>query len=155
MTEIPIRSKMIELIYNHHQFQECVLTEIKWRNWGLGLDLVFNYIWPDCDGFFIDERGHKRVKLVTPRSDLDTPLFKTLSCQLVQEFSVHNYLNDQVINHPDEVDWGFSEIALVDIPDDNAFLSKYRHHRIAFHHVRVLWEGDRRIDIVCKDLAIE
>ena len=156
MSEPSSKSRMIEVLYNHYQFQECILEDVKWKRGGAELDLVFDYVWPDCNGFLIDEKGQKSVKPASLRADLDTPLLKTLHCEQVQEFSVHNYLNDHDIKHPEQTDWGwgFSEIALIEIPDDNGYLAKYRHHPGEFHHLCVLWENDRRIDIVCGSITV-
>jgi hypothetical protein len=36
---------------------------------------------------------------------------------------------------PEEIGWGFSEVARILIVDDNLFLAMYRHHQVPFHHV--------------------
>ncbi|MCP1412329.1 hypothetical protein J3D46_001595 [Paenarthrobacter sp. A20] len=47
---------------------------------------------------------------------------------------------DYSVEHPEEVNWGFSEVSLVTLePEDGRF------------RLRVVWEGwDRKIEILCR-----
>ena len=52
------------------------------------------------------------------------------------------------------MNWGMNEIALIRLEDDENMLAPYRDLPLEHHHVAVLWEDDRRIDIVFVHLEI-
>ena len=146
-------SEITNILYNHHRFEECVLEDVLWRNNGTEIDLLFDYIWPDTNALYFDN-GVRKIRDTEVRNDLDTPLIKTIRFKMVQEFSIHNWLNDAIIDQPNEIGWGFNEIALIEVKDDNLFLAKYPKQSVDFHHICVFWEGDRRIDIVCNHIEV-
>ena len=88
------------------------------------------------------------------RDDLNEPFFKTLQFQAVQEFHVHNHLNDFQLSNLDDIDWGFGEVQCARIHDDSLFLSGYRNRALPFHHVVIEFSGDRRIDLVFNALQV-
>jgi hypothetical protein len=60
----------------YHNFQECIIREIHWLDYGLTYELKFNYIW--------DASGNVRKNL-----DTDVPI--TLRFNLVQEFHFNHF----------------------------------------------------------------
>jgi hypothetical protein len=128
-----------ELLEKYHNFDECVLVDIDWRDYGLTVDLAFNYIW--------QENG-------TIRANLDAEEIVILRFKLVQELHVIGALNEAKITQPEAVDWGINTVALVKMEEKEEFLNKYRNFSIPFHHVAVRWEYERRIDIVFSDLEV-
>ncbi len=143
-----------ELFFAHYEFADCVLTRVSWERFGSEVNLEFNYIYSDAEGFYLDSKGHPMMKQHHRRSDLNEPLLKTLQCQAVQEFHVHNCLNDSQLNNPGAIDWGFCEVQCARIQDDSLFLSKYRNNALPFHHVVFTFSGDRRIDIVLNAIRV-
>ncbi|GAA2213980.1 hypothetical protein GCM10009850_094440 [Nonomuraea monospora] len=117
------------LLTGHRHFEECLLADVRWRHYGTTVELVFNSIW---DGDRIRPDILARPRLVTVR------------LHLVQEFRLANAINEAVARDPESLDWGFSEVAMVSLAEEGP-----DHHRLA-----VLWEGDRRIDVVFRGLDI-
>ncbi len=143
-----------ESLYNHYDFRECVLHDLRWKHQGTSLEFVFDYIWSDSNGFYLDSTGKPAIKEPRMRTDLNTPLLKTVRFYLVQEFRLRNCMNESQEKEPELIDWGFSEISFVSLEDDNMFLASYRNHPIEFHHVVCRWENDRRIDLVFSRLEV-
>jgi len=127
------KAEIRNLLYGHYEFGECVIEDVRWRDQGATIDLLLNYVWSDADGFAFDGQRFS-VKDGRLRSDLDTPLVKTLRFHLVQEFHAHNWWNAAIVS-ADVLNWGASEVAAIRVQDDSLFLSKYRSHPVDFHHV--------------------
>jgi hypothetical protein len=132
---------MRELLAEYQDFQECVLLDVRWRQWGFALELVFDYIWKEKDVL---------------RDNLDAEEKVVLRFSAVQEFHVSYKWNDFILSEPEVIDWGSGEISLIRLEENESFLEKYRSRPVPFHHVAVLWEGSdkRRIDIVFSQLEI-
>ena len=73
---------------------------------------------------------------------------------VVGEIHLKNGLNDSQLTHPHLMNWGMNEIALIEIQDDREIMRPYMNSPVELHHAAVLWESDRRIDIVFSELAI-
>ena len=123
----------------YRNLQECVLLEVNYRNYGLLVEFVFNYIWTE-DGKI--------------RRTLEEPERLHLRFELVQEFHLKGALNEAMCTEPERVNWGINEVWAVKIVDHEDFLHPYKSLPVPFHHVSVSWTGDRRIDIVFSTLEI-
>ena len=136
---MPGATQMVKTIEQYHQFAECILVEINWTNYGTTAELVFNYVWTD-DGKI--------------GSNLEQAEIVVLKFKRVQEFHLKNALNDDILAQPERINWGLNEIACVRIEDNADVLKSYRSLSIPFHHAAILWEDERRIDIVFGDLEV-
>jgi hypothetical protein len=108
-------------------FQECILEDVRWRDYGTSLDLVFRCIWKDGDQVFRDD---------------EEPRFVALRLLLVQEFDLHNALNAAQLREPERLNWGVSEVAVVRIHESEDVSMDPAGQ---FLELECLWEGDRRI----------
>ena len=124
----------------HHDFGECILQDIRWRHFGTVIDLVFDYIWTDAGAV---------------RPEYKPPTLKTISLHGVQELHVHNALNEYMSLHPDELDWGLSEVSSVRLIDDELLLAPYSTLPLPLHHLRLNWEDERRIEAVFGTMEVE
>lgn len=127
------------VLEDHHSFGECILEDVRWRDYGITLDLVFNYIWDNGD----------RV-----RDNLDQPLLKTVTFHGVREFHVRNELNEAMLLSPERINWGIGEIAVMRIADDPHFLARYGGLPVPTHHVVCQWESERRVDVVFTSMEV-
>ena len=132
-------SEMKRVLERYNKFQECVLTDIVWTNQGTSLEIVFDYIWGE-DGKI--------------RSNVDQQAKVVLRFSLVQEFHMRAGLNQAMLAEPDRINWGINEIALVDIDEDETALAPYCGLSLPFYHAIILWETERRIDIVFSHLDV-
>ncbi len=132
------KAEIRELLRSYHNFSECIIEDMRWRDYATTLDVMFNYIWDGQEGISLDP---KQPELVVVR-------FK-----LVQEFRLNNALNSYMCAHPEELNWGLNEVAMVKISDDDAPQS-YPFLPISFNHVILLWEGERKIDILFSEMEI-
>ncbi len=131
--------QMIKTIEQYNKFAECLLLEINWTHYGTTAELVFNYVWT-VDGKI--------------RSNLGQEERVILKFKLVQEFHLKNALSDAILAQPERLNWGINEIALVEIEDNADFLKTYRGLSIPVHHAAIMWEDERRIDIVFGELEV-
>jgi hypothetical protein len=128
-----------DYLKQHRLFAECIVEDVLWQHYGTIIDIVIQYIWLD-DG--------------TVRPAYLPRVSKTLRFHVVQELRLVNGLNVHTSLRPDAINWGLSEVAAVRLLDDEGLLNKYRHLPISAHHIALLWEGTRRIDIVFSTLEI-
>jgi hypothetical protein len=142
-----------ELLYQHYEFADCVIEDVKWGNQGAIVDVCLNYVWSDAEGFGFDQVRHFYIKEGVMRANLEEALIKVIRFHYVQELHVHNWFPAELeILEP--LSWGLSEVAAVRIAEDNLFLAKYRSLAREYHHITFKWEGDRRIDIVCAGMEV-
>jgi hypothetical protein len=120
-------------------FEECVLEELRWCHFGTVIELVFDYIWQDD--------GSVRPEYVGPK-------FRTIVLQNVQEIHIDNALTEYMMFHPNELNWGASEVAAVRLVNESRNLLKYRSVALPLHHLRCEWEGERRIDVIFATMVI-
>ena len=147
--------KIRELLYNNYEFNECILEEVNWLKYGSSVEFKLNYIYTDSNGFYIDSSGKHCTKTGEHRENIDIPLIKTIRFNLVQEFLLKNFLPIENKGEIDNLDWGFSEIDVIRIEDNDIFLSHYRKNAIKYHHFTIYFGGARRLDIVCNELEVE
>ncbi len=71
---------------------------------------------------------------------LSAPYDVEIHLEAVDSLNLVGALMDYSVEHPEEVNWGFSEVSLVTLePEDGRF------------RLRVVWEGwDRKIEILCR-----
>jgi len=153
-TQTSPKANIREVLFNHCEFADCVLQDVSWQQFGTVIELVLNYLYPDCEGFYLDSNGHPGIRERRHRANLNEPLLKTVRLSSIQEFHVHNRLNDIQIGDLDTIDWGFSEVEVIRIEDNNLFLASYRNRSIPFHHIAIHFSGDRRIDVVFGNIQV-
>lgn len=61
----------------------------------------------------------------------------------VQHFSLNGSLSVRMIEHPEEIDWGLSEVALVELT-----------RVVDGVRFQILWEGERNIEILCRQAVL-
>ena len=114
-------------------FDQCLLHDVRWRRFGSEVDLVFNYIWGD-DG--------ECRELV-----LEQPRLVTVRCSGVFEIVLSNGLNQSMIEQPDQLTWGLTEVAIVRLE------SRRLYDRDAVR-VAVAWEWGRSLTIIASGVQI-
>lgn len=130
---------MKDLLARYHNFGECILLDVRWKQRGFSLELVFDYIW----------KGEDVV-----RDNLDVEERVVIRFSAVQEFHASHEWNDYILSEPEIINWGSAEVAQVRLEDSEPLLGKYRSRPMPFHHVSIRWESERRIDIVFSELEI-
>jgi hypothetical protein len=132
--------KEIEAFLNEHKdFSECIIEELALKDYGTTLDVVFNYIWTDT--------GEVRPNL-NERNAI------VLRFRLVQELHINNALNSSMLRNPESINWGLNEVALVQLVKDDSASQTSNPPPAALNHLALLWEGERRIDIVFSELEV-
>ena len=112
----------------HGGFGECLLRELRLVRFGLSLELTF-----DC--------------VAGPNDQSESV---TLVLDLLHELHLTAAIPQGLLEEPDQVDWGLSEVALVELaagteaPDQDP----------PRHRLRVLWEDDRKIEAVFSALEV-
>lgn len=120
-------------------FQECLLKDVRWDQFGTTTHLDFDYIWGEGG----PAKGHV---LSEPRSI-------TLSLQGVQELIIRNALTDAMLADPERLDWGISEIARVRLQPASAQGVSGQPQDGPYHLV-VEWESERRVDATFFEMRI-
>lgn len=133
------KDRISRVLEEYNNLSECILLECNLKNYGMTVELVFNYIWEDNG---------------TVRSNLKSQEILVLTFHIVQELHIRNVLSDIVCINQEEINWGINEIALVKIENDQNFLCPYQSLSIPFNHIVIFWEDERRIDIVFSALEI-
>lgn len=128
-----------DYLRRHRDFEECVLEDVRWLHFGTTVELVFDYIW-DHDG--------------TVRPEYAPANRKTLVLRNVQELHVWNALSEYMVLHPNELNWGLSEVSSVRLVDDEQVLGRYALLPIPLHQLRCNWEHERRVDVVFSTLDV-
>lgn len=131
---------METLLQQYNQFRECILLDVEWLLEGFRIQCTFDYIW-----------GKPGVV----RDNLDEELRVAVTFEAVRDFRIRNDWSRAMMADPERMDWGVSEIALIEVKDDSDFLRPFESEDGRGRHLAVLWEGDlRRIDVVCSQLEI-
>jgi len=101
---------------------ESLLHNLSLEKYGYSVLAVFRRI--------IDNDGHV----------LSAPYDIEIHLEAVDSLTLVGALMDVSVKHPEEVNWGFSEVSLVTLePEGDRF------------RLRVIWEGwDRKIEILCR-----
>lgn len=132
-------SEFGDLLRTYNNFDECVIMGVALRDYQTTLELSINNIWETSE---------------TIRANLDDVDLVVVTFKLVQELHITNNLNDSVVLEPGNMNWGMNQIALVKMEDERSFLDRYKDLPVRFHHAAILWESDRRIDVVFAHLEI-
>ncbi|MGH7495431.1 MAG: hypothetical protein ACREOO_23990 [bacterium] len=128
-----------EIIEVHRGFSECILEDIIWKNFGITVEFTIRYIY--------DNYG--RIL-----KSMDDWQILVLRFNLVQELRISNALKQAMCNEPERLNWGFNEIALTRLENDSRLIYPFREFDIPFHHIAILWENERRIDIVFSEMEL-
>jgi hypothetical protein len=129
-------SKNIEkFLIEHRGFAECIIEEFLLTDYGTTFEVAINYIW--------DTTGELR-------SNIDEPQTIVLRFRLVQELRINNALTEQMLRHPQDINWGLNEIAGIKIVS-NAVEAGSEH---SFIHLAFVWEGDRRIEVIFSEFEV-
>lgn len=105
-----------------HHLDECLLIEMALTQFGYGVRLAFNHIWAS--------EGHVRP-------DLDQREERVIiELSAIQRLVLEGGLSQHMIDHPDRINWGLSEVATVHAEPCEAGL-----------RLLLLWEQDRKIVI--------
>lgn len=128
-----------ELLNQHHSFSECIIADFDWARFGTEVELTLRYIY--------DDDGH----IYKSMDDWRTLVLRFL---LVQELRISNGLTQTMCNRPEQLNWGFSEIALMKLVENSELAEPFRELSMPFHHMSILWETERRIDIVFSEIEI-
>lgn len=118
-----------EALNRHARFEEALLIELRLVNHGYSVELDFNLV--------LDAEGRVRPNLRNARESVTLRLDGVTSLELV------GGLSDAMLAHPEKINWGLSEIALVEVDDTDLG-----------PQLRVLWEGSRRIVIYFRSAAV-
>lgn len=113
----------------HNAFAECIIEELALKHYATTLEVVINYIWDDDGGI---------------RSNLDESRRILLRFQLVEALNIKNGLTLAMLKHPEDMNWGMNEIALVELTMD----AETERSEVGYKHLTFFWEGDRRMDVI-------
>lgn len=116
-----------------HELQECLIEDISWAERGLELIVKLAYIWTDA-GEISFAAG------VAPRK-------LTLRFHLVNKVHMFNALSEAMLQEPERMNWGISEIAKFAV---NAARDSHE-----FAEAEFIWEWDRRILVWFRAITIE
>ena len=129
-------SKDIErFLIEHRGFAECIIEKFLLTDYGTTFEVAINYIW--------DAVGKVRSKI-------DESQVILLRFRSVQELHINNALTQQMLRHPQEIDWGLNEIARLVLVSDTVDAGA-EHLSL---HLAFIWEGDRRIDVIFSELEV-
>jgi hypothetical protein len=132
-------SEIRDALSRYKFLQECILTNVNFVNHLADVDISFNYIY-DVNGNF--------------RTDMNRNQIVTLRLSLIQWFQMNGGLTSNQLLYPEKMDWGSSEVSIVRISSDSALLKEHVSLNIRLHHLEILWETNRRIDIIFSTMEI-
>lgn len=104
---------------------EALMTALFLENHGYSLRVVFTQV--------IDVNG--RV--------LEQPRAVELTLDAVDMLSLHGGLTAQMIDHPELIDWGLSEVAHVGVTRLGSTV-----------RLEASWEGERRLEVHCHEVSL-
>ena len=129
-------SKDIEkFLIEHRGFAECIIEEFLLTDYGTTFEVAINYIW--------DATGELRP-------NIDESQRIVLRFRLVQELHINNSLTEQMLRHPENINWGLNEIARIKHVGNKVEAGSEH----SFIHLVFVWEGDRRIDVVFVEFEV-
>ncbi len=123
---IEIKNKLKE--YNN--FQECIIEDIVFSDFGTSVSISFDYIW-------INEKEL--------RKNLDEKHIVTLKFFLVNKFLMENELSKVLVDSPNSMNWGINEISKINIIES---VNKM------FYTVEIIWESKRKIVLEFKGFIL-
>jgi hypothetical protein len=118
------RDAIRSVLKAHGDFGECLLRELRLVDFGLSLEVIF-----DC--------------VAGPKEQSGTV---TLVLCVLHELHLIGAIPPGLLEDPSRVNWGLSEIALVQLAESD---SDPRRHRL-----NILWESDRRIEAAFSVLEV-
>lgn len=124
--------KIISILKDHKYFQECILEDILFDDYGTTVVLLFDYIW--SNDFEV-------------RENLDEKQIIKLKFSSVNRFVIENELSKSVIEEPEMINWGFNEISKINLIET--------HNSNQFLQMEILWETKRKILIEFVNLDFE
>jgi hypothetical protein len=140
MTVLKDHEGINRALEKYHFFEDCLLRQARLTQFGTAFELEFAYIWDDADPH--------AAKLA------DAPRSITLSLQGLREVRIITALPHAVLQAPHLADWGLTEVAVIRLLDDSDSLGGNGGPAGTLHHLAVLWESDRRIDIIFAQATI-
>lgn len=108
-----------------HHLDECLLLEMTLTQFGYGVRLTFDHIWAS-DGHVRQDLGQREERLV-------------IELSAVERLLLEGDLTKAMIDHPEAINWGLSEVAGVRAQPCEAGL-----------RLLLSWESDRKIVIDAK-----
>ena len=123
-----------------NDLQESILLDVVWKDYGTTIELHFNSVLRSQNDVGTDVEKEKLV---------------VLRFYSVQELLVRNFLNDSMLIDPSQLNWGLSEISMVKLERNSKALAYYESPIIPLNHVVILWEGERKIDIIFSGLEVD
>ena len=129
-------SKNVEkFLIEHRGFAECIIQEFLLTDYGTTFEVAINYIW--------DATGEIGL-------NIDESQTIVLRFKLVRELRINNALTEQMLTHPDDINWGLNEIARIKLVSD-AVEAGSEH---SFIHLAFVWEGNRRIEVIFSEFEV-
>ena len=118
----------------YHNFDDCALLGIDWRDHGHTVDFVINNIYRP-DGSL--------------RDNLDVEERVTIRFTTVLELCIANGFTRYQLEHLGEIEWSHNIFSQIKLEVDSERLLKYEHLEWNIHHLSILWENEeKRVDIV-------
>jgi hypothetical protein len=135
MSVLTDKADIAAAIAKLHDLQECIIRNIAWDEPAMRLTVTLDYIWTE-DGSICFTQGLEPRKI-------------TLTFQLTTLLMINNALTAIMIEHPERLNWGISEIARLEIvPGEDLGVAH------GFVGARFVWEIDRRIEVAFRQLQI-
>lgn len=104
---------------------EALMKELRLVSFGYSVHVEFSVI--------TDPEGHV----------LGEPLDVGLDLDGVQRLTLEGGLTSRMLEHPEEINWGLSEVAQVRVsPSEDGV------------HFEALWEGERRVEVHCRQATL-
>lgn len=123
---------MVSALSRFRNFDQCLLREVRLVRFGTELELEFEYIWDDhrADGVLLAEPFPRVV----------------IRLEVVDSVDMRLELPPGLLEDPNEVNWGLSEVAMVRV--------EKLPHEDRRHRLEVRWETDRRITATFRRMRI-
>lgn len=122
-----------ELLRSLGHLSEWLLHDVRWRRFGSEIEVQFNNVFDES---------------IRVRTDaLDNPRLFVVRLFGVQSLTLSNHLSPAMLDEPERIDWGFSEISKVDL--QGVALADRVGVRFS-----ILWEGPRRIDVIAASIEV-
>ena len=125
MTEFDTVEKISVWLAETGALSEALLDELSLTRFGYSAHAVFTQV--------IDRHG--RV--------LDEPIQVSFDFEAIDGLTMHGALTARMLAHPEEINWGLSEVALVRVlPTETGV------------RFEALWEGDRKVEVTCQRVTL-
>lgn len=131
--------KISEILNRYNDFSECIINDILFRNFGTSISIDLLYIYSENGQIFRAQDDYRKIRI---------------NFNLVQKFILNNFLNSSICTIPSNINWGINEISLMQIKNEDSILEPFKYLPLEFSHLEILWENDRRIDLVFHEFEI-